>query len=131
MASSGDASPPHRSEKHSKWPQDLAAPSWPTKCTKASLCRDVAGGRGAHARAQAQALPVGATAREFILGLGDVPTIDPTEEGQTIADDVCTMTPLASGYFGISRLIQFDGPTPTIREPQCTPKLAGGYTPHL
>ena len=41
------------------------------------------------------------------------------------------MTPLALGYFGISRLIRFDGPTPTIREPQRTPNPAGGYTPHL
>jgi hypothetical protein len=41
------------------------------------------------------------------------------------------MTPFALGYFGISRLILFDGPTPTIWEPQRTPNLAGGYTPHL
>jgi hypothetical protein len=27
---------------------------------------------------------------------------------------VCTMTPSAPGYFRISRLIPFDGPTPTI-----------------
>ena len=47
------------------------------------------------------------------------------------ADDVCTMTPSALGYFGISQLILFDGPTPTIREPQRTPNLARGYTSHL
>ena len=41
------------------------------------------------------------------------------------------MTPSALGYFGISRLIRFDGPTPTILEPHHTPNLAGGYTPHL
>jgi len=41
------------------------------------------------------------------------------------------MTPSALGYFGINRLIWFDGPTPTIREPQCTPNPARGYTPHL
>ena len=73
---------------------------------------------------------------KFILGLGDVPAINPAEEaldqeGWTIADDVCTMIPFALGYFGISRLIPFDGPTPTIREPQRTPNPAGGYTPHL
>ena len=41
------------------------------------------------------------------------------------------MTPSALDYFGISRLIWFDGPTPTIWEPQRTPNPAGGYTPHL
>jgi len=41
------------------------------------------------------------------------------------------MTPLALGYFGNSLLIRFDGPTSTIWEPQRTPNLAGGYTPHL
>ena len=65
-------------------------------------------------------MPVGAAAREFIPGLGDVPTVDPDEEaldqeGWTIADDVCTMAPFALGYFGISRLILFDGPTPSIQ----------------
>ena len=35
------------------------------------------------------------------------------------------------GYFGISRLIWFDGPTPTIWEPQRTPNPARGYTPHM
>ena len=74
--------------------------------------------------------------QEFVLGLGDVLAVDLTEEaldqeGRTIGDDVCTMTPLALGYFGISRLIPFDGPTPTIREPQRTPNPARGYTPHL
>ena len=139
MASSDDASPPRRSEKHSKRTQDSVASSRPTRRTKASLSCDAAGGHGAHARAthaQAHAPPIGATAREFIPSLGDVPTVDPAEEaldqeGQTITDDVCTMTPLALGYFGISRLIRFDGPTPTIWEPQRTPNPAGGYTPHL
>ena len=41
------------------------------------------------------------------------------------------MTPSAPGYFGISHLIRFDGPTPTIRGSQRTPNPAGGYTPHL
>ena len=40
------------------------------------------------------------------------------------------MTPSAPGYFGISHLIWFDGPTP-IWEPQRTPNPARGYTPHL
>ena len=139
MASSGDASPPHCSEKRSKRTQDPAASSQLTRRTKASLSCDAVGGHGAHAhaaRAQAQAPLVGATALEFVPGLGDVPTVDPAEEaldqeGQTIADNVCTMTPSALGYFGISRLIWFDGPTPTIWEPQRTPNLAVGYTPHL
>jgi len=135
MASSGDASYPHPSEKRSKRTQDLAASSRPPGRTKASLSHDAAGGSGSSACA-ARAPPISAAAREFVPSLGDVPAVDPAEEaldqeGWTIADDVCTMTPLALGYFGISRLIQFDGPTPTIREPQCTPKLAGGYTPHL
>ena len=104
MASSGDASPPHRSEKRSRQTQDPAVPSQPTGCTKVSLSHDATGGRGAHARAQAQASPIGAVAQEFVPGLGDVPTIDPTEEaldqeGRTIADDVSTMTPSALGYF--------------------------------
>ena len=78
MASSGDASPPRRSEKRSKQTQDPTAPSQPTGHTKASLSCDAAGGRGA--RAQAQAPPVGVAAREFIPSLGDVPTIDAAEE---------------------------------------------------
>jgi len=139
MASSGDASPPHHSEKSSKRTQDPTASSWPTAHTKASLYHDAIGGHGARAHAahaQAQAPPVGAATRVFIPGLGDVPTIDPAkealdQEGRTIADDVCTMTPLALGYFGISRLIPFNGPTPTIREAQRNPNPAGGYTPHL
>ena len=83
MASSGDASPPHRSEKHSKRTQDPTASSQPTRRTKASLSCDAVGGHGAHAhaaRAQAQAPLVGATALEFVPGLGDVPTVDPAEE---------------------------------------------------
>jgi len=39
--------------------------------------------------------------------------------------------PFGLGYFGISRLLPFTGPTPSIREPQRTPNPAGGYTPHL
>ena len=83
MASSGDASPPRRSEKHSKRTQDSVASSRPTRRTKASLSHDAVGGRGAHAHAahaQAQAPPIGATAREFFPGLGDVPTVDLAEE---------------------------------------------------
>ena len=83
MASSGDASPPRRSEKHSKRTQDPSASSRPTRLTKASLSHDATGGRGAHARAvraQAQAPPVGAAAREFVPSLGDVPAIDPSKE---------------------------------------------------
>ena len=62
--------------------------------------------------------------------------VDPAEEalnqeGRTIAEDVYTMTPSALGYFGVSRLVPFTGPTPTIREPQRTPNLAGGYTPYF
>ena len=74
-------------------------------------------------------------AREFILGLGDVPIIDPTEEaldqaGRTIAADVCIMTPPSGlGYFGASHLVPFQGPLPTIREPQRTPNEASGFTP--
>ena len=127
MASNSDGTPPRRSEKRSKKNNDPVASSWPTGRTKASLPRDVAGGHGGHAHAacaqtQAPAPPIGVAAREFVPGLGDVPAVDPAEEaldqeGWTIADDVCTMTPLASGYFGISQLIPFDGPTPTIREP--------------
>jgi len=65
-----------------------------------------------------------------------MPIVDPTKEAldqerQTITDDVCTMTPSAPGYFGISRLIPFNGSTPTIQKAQRTPNLAGGYTPHL
>ena len=42
------------------------------------------------------------------------------------------MTPPSGlGYFGISRLLPFVGPTPSIRVPQHTPNPAGGYTPHL
>ena len=83
MASSGDASYPHPSEKRSKRTQDLAASSRPPGRTKASLSHDATGGHGARARAacaQAQAPPIGATAWVFIPGLGDVPAIDPTEE---------------------------------------------------
>ena len=83
MVSSGDASPPRRSEKCSKQTQDPTASSQPMGRTKASLSCDTAGDRGAHARAaraQAQAPPIGAAAREFVPGLGDVPTVDPTEE---------------------------------------------------
>ena len=113
MASSGDDSPPRHSEKRSKRTQDPAASSLPTRRTKASLSHDATGGHGPHAHAahaQAQAPPIGAAAQEFIPGLGDVPTIDPAkealdQEGRTIADDVCSMTPSASGYFGISHLI--------------------------
>ena len=65
-----------------------------------------------------------------------MPIVDPAEEalgqeGRTITEDVCTMTPSALGYFGVSRLVPFTGSTPTIREPQRTPNPAGGYTPHL
>ena len=138
MASSSDDTPPCRSEKRSKKNNDPVASSRPTRHTKASLPHDATcgrGGRACAAHAQTQAPPVGAAAREFVLGLGDVPAVDPAkealdQEGQTIADDVCTMTPSALGYFGISRLIPFDGPTPTIQEPQRTPNPAGGYTPH-
>ena len=83
MVSSGDASPPRRSEKRSKRTQDPTASSRPIGRTKASLSCDATGGHGAcarAARAQAQALPIGAITREFIPGLGDVPTINPTEE---------------------------------------------------
>ena len=57
-------------------------------------------------------------AQEFVLGLGDVPIIDPTEEaldqaGRTIAADVCTMNPPSGlGYFGVSHLVPFQGPLP-------------------
>ena len=67
----------------------------------------------------------------------DVPVVDPTEEaldqeGRTIAEDVRTMTPPSGpGYFGISRLLPFVGPTPFIQEPQRTPNPTSGYTPHL
>ena len=138
MAFGTDDTPPCRSEKHSKKNNDPTASSHLTGHTKASLPHDVAGGRAraAHAQTQALALPVGAAAQEFVPSLGDVPAVDPAEEaldqeGWTIADDVCTMTPLALGYFGISRLISLDGPTPTIRELQRTPNPAGGYTSHL
>ena len=124
MASSGDDTPPHRSEKCSKQNQDHAESSRTTGHSKASLPRDAAGGHGAHARAaraQAQALasPVGAVGQEFVPGIGDVPIVDPTEEsldqeGRTIAEDVCTMTPSALGYFGVSWLVPFVGPTPSI-----------------
>ena len=66
---------------------------------------------------------VGAAAQEFILGLGDVPVYDPAEEaldqeGRTIAMDVYTMTPPSGpGHFGVSRLVPFNGPPPSIREP--------------
>ena len=65
-----------------------------------------------------------------------MPIVDPTEEsldqeGRTIAEDVCTMTPSALSYFGVYWLIPLDGPTPTIHGPQCTPNPARGYTPHL
>lgn len=115
MASGSDASPSRHREKRSKHNQDLTESSWLTGRTKASCPRDAASvhGRGCGARAhgaQAQDPPplVGATAREFIPGLGDVPICDPTEEaldqeGRTIADDVCTLTPPSGpGYFGIS-----------------------------
>ena len=113
MASSGDDTHPHRSEKRSKRNQDRAEFSWPTGRTKASLPHDAVGGHGARvrgARAQAQALasPVGTGAREFVLVIGDVPVVDPSEEaldqvGRTIAADVCTMTPPSGlGYFGVS-----------------------------
>jgi len=141
MASSGDDTPPRHSEKRSKQNHDHAESSQLTGHTKASLPCDAAGGHGAHAHvalAQAQAIvpPVGTAAGEFIPGIGDVPVVDPAEEaldqeGRTIAEDVCTMTPSASGYFGVNRLVSFLGPTPMIREPQRTPNLAGGYTPHL
>ena len=39
--------------------------------------------------------------------------------------------PPGLGYFGISRLLPFTGPTPSIREPHRTPNPTGGYTPHL
>ena len=124
MAFSSDDTPPCRSEKHSKKNNDPTRSSCPPRCTKASLPRDAAGGHGAHARAQAQALAslAGAAAREFIPGIGDVPVVGLAEEaldqeGRTIAEDVCTMTPSAQGYFGVSRLVLFAGPTPTIREP--------------
>ena len=98
----------------------------------------VCGGRACAARAQTQAAapPIGAAAWEFVPSLGDMPIVDPTKEAldqerQTITDDVCTMTPSAPGYFGISRLIPFNGSTPTIQKAQRTPNLAGGYTPHL
>ena len=83
MASSGDPSPLCHSEKRSKWTQDPIASSQSTGRTKASLSHDATGGRGAHARAvraQAQAPPVGAAAREFVPSLGDVPAIDPSKE---------------------------------------------------
>ena len=141
MASSGDDTPPHHSEKRSKRTQDPTASSRLTGCTKASLSCDAAGGHGARAcaaRAQAPALvpPIGAAAREFVPGISDVPVVDPDEEalvqeGRTIDKDVYTMTPSALGYFGVSRLVPFAGPTPSIREPQHTPNPAGGYTPHL
>ena len=139
MASSSDDTPLHRSEKRSKKNNDTAATSRSTGRTKASLSHDATGGRGAHARAvraQAQAPPVGVAAREFVPSLGDVLAVNPADEaldqeGRTIADDVRTMTPSAPSYFVISRLIRFDGPTPTIREPQRTPNLAGGHAPHL
>ena len=51
MVSSGDASPPCRSEKRSKRTQDPLASSRMTGHTKASLYRDATGGHGAHARA--------------------------------------------------------------------------------
>ena len=83
MVSSGDTSPSHHSEKHTKRTQDPTAPSRLTGHTKASLSHHTAGGHGVHAHAahaQAQASPVGAAAREFIPGLGDEHAIDPTEE---------------------------------------------------
>ena len=65
-----------------------------------------------------------------------MPIVDPAEEaldqeGRTIVEDVCTMTPSAPGYFGVNRLVPFTCLTPSIREPQRTPNPAGGYTPHL
>ena len=55
-----------------------------------------------------------------------MPVVDTAEEaldqeGRTIAKDVYTMTPSALGYFGVSRLVPFAGPAPSIREPQHTP----------
>ena len=100
MASSVDASPPRCSEKHSKQTQDPTASSQLTGRTKASLSHDAVGGRGAcahDAHAQAQAPLIGAAAREFVPGIGDVPVVDPAKEAldqerRNIADDVCTTT---------------------------------------
>ena len=56
-------------------------------------------------------------------GIGVVPVVDPAEEaldqeGRTIAEDVCTMTPPSGpSYFGVSQLVPFAGPTPSIQEP--------------
>ena len=65
-----------------------------------------------------------------------MPIVGPAEEdldqeGRTIAKDVCTMTPSTLGYFGVSRLVPFTRPPPSIQEPQRTPNPASGYTPHL
>ena len=80
---------------------------------------------------------MGATAWQFVLGIRDVTVTDPTEDaldqaGHTIDLEVCPRTP-PNGIisFGESRLVPFQGPTPTIREPQRTLNPAGGYTPHL
>ena len=135
MASGSDDSRPHHQEKWSKKNNDPTGSSKPSGRTK-EACPHVATGARGHGRgtracgaqpsSQALADPpprVGAVTVEFVPGSGNVPVVDLAKEAlnqasRTITTDVCTMTlPSSPCYFGVSCLVPFPGPLPTIREP--------------
>lgn len=131
-------------EERSKHTQDNAGSSRPMGCTKAACARDAGGacghGRSACASVSAAATstlaapppfnPIGAVAWEFVLGIGNIPVVDLTEEaldaeGHTIAPNVCPRTPPRGiMHFTKSHLVPFQGNPPKVWRPERTPNEA-------